>query len=663
MLRRNLRRLRFALFTLAAIIVIALALMVGLGQLAMPWLARNPQRVEAWLSARLHQPVHVGHLAAVWASGGPVLTLDDVRIGDPGKQPLQLSRAELALDFYAPLRGDRAWSEFRLVGVDVRLVHDEDGWHVRGFDLDKATDASKTAKAATRSDEMSMGALGAIVFKDLKLSIEDERKDIHVALAASELRAVNRGDITHIAGKVRSLASPETPIDLIADVDVTRRAGTFYAGGKDVDVAGIVGRRAFGGVQLLNGRGNAQVWATVASSRVNDLRLRIDLADVSLASAETIAADSALAVSPRAHFDRFAFSARWLRTADGWSADFADLAMTHGETTAAPGRIGIERHAGDQGTRFRAALADVPLEPLGSLAMLTTQAPDGLRRWLYLAHPSGQLSSADIDWRGAQDFDANAVLRDVGLADAGFVPGIEHIDAEIHGDAQALLLRVPEQALRVDYPRVFRKPFVFAQFGGDIVAYRDDDAWRLDTDRVVFEGEGYGGELRGGVEIQNDGTRPLLDLAAVVTHADVVAAKLFWPTITMPPAAVAYLDHALVSGKLDNGRVVVHGDLDSWPFHDESGRFEARGHITDMIFDYAPEWPRAEELDAIATFVGDSMQLEVDSLETGALRLTSASANIANLGEPVLELSAKGNGTGANLLAFLRASPVGKQYQ
>jgi uncharacterized protein (TIGR02099 family) len=661
MLRRNLRRLRFTLFTVGAVVVIALALTVGLGQLAMPWLTRNPERVEAWLSERLHQPVHVGHLNAVWAAGGPVMTLDDVRIGNPDKQPLQLPRAELALDFYAPLRGDRAWSEFRLVGVDVQLVHDEDGWHLRGFDLGKAAGAAPAR--STAGEEMSMGPLGALVFKDLKLSIEDAREDIHLALAASELRVVNRGEITHIAGKVRNLASDQTPIDLIADVDVNRRAGTFYAGGKDVDLAGFAGRRAFGGLQLLTGRGNAQVWANVDAAHVDDLRLRIDLADVSLASTDTISVNPALAVAPRAHFDRLAFVARWLREADGWSADVADLVMTHGEANTQPARIGIDRSGKDSDTRYRAALADLPVEPVGSIAMLTPHAPPGLRRWIYLAHPHGQLANADLDWRGAQDFNVNAVLRDAGLADAQAVPGVEHIDVELHGDAQALLLQVPVQALRVDYPHVFRKPFLFSQFGGDIVAFRDDAAWRIDTDRIVFEGEGYGGELRGGVEIQDDHTRPLLDLAAVVTHADVVAAKLFWPTITMPPAAVAWLDRGLVSGKVDGGRVVVYGDLDSWPFHDESGRFEARGHVTDTVLDYDPQWPRAEKLDAIATFIGDSMQVEVDSAEAGAVRVTSASGSIANLGEPVLELAAKGGGSGANLLAFLRASPIGKQHQ
>jgi uncharacterized protein (TIGR02099 family) len=210
---------------------------------------------------------------------------------------------------------------------------------------------------------------------------------------------------------------------------------------------------------------------------------------------------------------------------------------------------------------------------------------------------------------------------------------------------------------------VFRKPFLFSRFGGDIVAFRSDAAWRIDTDRLVFEGEGYGGEARGGAEIQDDRTRPLLDLYAVVTHADVPAAKLFWPTSVMPPPAVAFLDRALVAGQVESGRVLVRGDLDSWPFHDNAGRFEARGHIADTTFDYNAEWPRAEHLDAIASFVNDSMQIDVDSAEVLGNRATSATATIADLGEPVLDLAVKGDGTGASLLAFLRATPIGKRYE
>jgi len=655
MLRRTLRRLRFALFALVTTVIIALAVLMGLTQLAMPWLVRNPQHIEAFLSERLHQPVSIGGVAGAWVDGGPLLTLDRVRIGkqDGAQAPLEVARAELALSLYAPFRRNRSWSEFRLVGVDVRLVHGDTGWSLRGFEVGGAPSVPRR--------DISMGALGVLVLKDFKLGIDDPREDLHLSLGASEIRVVNRGATTHLTGKVRNLAADPTPIDLIADIDINRGNGILYAGGHDVDLARFAAQRPFAGIELLSGRGDAQIWIGVEAALVDDVRIRLDLHDAVLSAHDPIELEGGVAVLPRTQFDRIALAARWLREEAGWTADVADLVVTKSDKPLPPAGLTLERR-GDGEAHYRAQTTNIALESLGSVAMLSSRVPDGLRRWLYLAHPQGQLAGADLRWNGAQDFDVDALLHAASFSSANFVPGVDHIEAELHGDASALMLQLPEQPLRVEYPRVFRKPFVFGRFGGDIVAFRSDDAWRIATDRIVFEGLGYGGELRGGADVQDDSTKPLLDLYAIVTHADVTAAKLFWPTITMPPAAVEYLDRAIVEGKLDTGRVLIRGDLDSWPFHDNAGRFEARGHISDTVFDYNPEWPRAEHLDAIANFVNDSMQVEVDSVESKGVRVTGATASIGNFGEPVLDLGVKGNGTGANLLGFLRATPIGKRY-
>ncbi len=655
MLRRTLRRLRFALFALATTAVIALAVLMGLTQLAMPWLVRNPARIEAWLSERLHQPVTIGSVSGSWVEGGPVLTLDRVRIGSAAAErpPLEIPRAELALSLYAPFQRGRSWSEFRMAGVDVQLVRDDDGWHLRGLDVGGASSPPRN---------LSMGVLGVLVLKDFELSIDDPRQDLHMTLGASEVRVVNRGATTHLAGKVRNLAGDPTSIDLIADVDLNRRNGILYAGGRNVDLGRFVARRPFAGVRLLAGRGDAQIWIGVQAARVDSVRARLDLRDASLAAEDPIALEDGAVVEPRTHFDRVAFVARWLREDDGWTADVADLVVTRDDAPLPPAGLTLERR-GQGEARYRAQTTNLALEPIGSVAMLSSRVPEALRRWLYLAHPAGQVAGADLRWAGARDFDIDAVLHAAGFASAGLVPGVERFDAEVHGDAGALMLQLPEQPLRVDYPHVFRKPFVFSKLGGDVVAFRTEDAWRVDTDRVVFDSDGFGGELRGGAEIQDDGTRPLLDLYATVTHGEVAAAKLFWPVNVMPPPAVRWLDHALVEGRVDSGRVLVRGDLDSWPFHDNAGRFEARGHVVDTVFDYDEDWPRAEHLEATASFVNEGMLVEARSAEVRGNRVTGATAKIDDLGNAVLELGVKGEGSGANLLGFLRDTPIGKRYE
>src|SRR5690348_8872775 len=392
MLRRTLRRLRLALFALITTAIIALAVLMGFTQLAMPWLVRNPARIEAWLSERLHQPVSIGGVTGAWIGGGPVPTLEHVRIGNSARTaPLQIPKAELALSAYAPFRRGLAWSEFRMVGVDVGLVRGDDGgWHLRGLDVGAAPSSSP--------QELSMGVLGVLVMKDLKLTIDDPKDDLHLSLGASEIRVVNQGATTHLAGKVRNLAGDPTPVDLIADLDLNRRNGILYAGGRDVDLARFAAQRPFGGVELVTGRGDAQIWIAVQGARTEAVRMRLDLHDATFAAHDAIALDATASVEPRTHFDRIAFVSRWLREDGGWTADVADLAVTQDGASLPPAGLTIERRGDDDNARYRAQTTNVSLEPIGSLAMLSSGVPQGLRRWLYLAHPRGELSGADLLW-------------------------------------------------------------------------------------------------------------------------------------------------------------------------------------------------------------------------------------------------------------------------
>jgi uncharacterized protein (TIGR02099 family) len=651
----RLRRLRFAALAVFATAAILLGVLAGLTQLAMPWLENHPQHVEHWLSARLDRPVKIGHLSGAWIGGGPLLMLDDVRIGTTGagQNTMAVAHAELAFDVYALFKRNSAFSEFRLAGLDLHLVNEAGEWHLHGLDL---------GPAQPSGESFSMGALGALEISDLKLTIEDAQRNLHVVLAAPVLRLLNRGAITRVLGRLRIAGTDSPPFDLVGDLDLNARSGEIYLGGSDVDLSRFAAQPLPGGVQLMGGHGAVQLWARVHASRADDVRVRVELHDAQLGAVVPIVVDAKTTVAPHIAFDRLAFVARWLRQDDGWKFDLANFVADR-NATSAPARLTVERSGDEAKPIYRAGGVALPLEPFGSFAMLVERVPQGLRRWFYLAHPSGVLATVDLHWNGPADYAVDANLRNFVVASAGAVPGVAAVDIDLRGDADALLLHLPQRALRVDYPHVFRNAFALAQFGGDVIARRIDAAWRLETDRIAFEGDGFGGELRGSVDLADGGGPPRVDLYAAVAHGDVVAAKLFLPTITMPPQAIAWLDRALVGGRLVDARLALHGDLADWPFHDHSGRMVARGVIDDLTLNYDPEWPRAQKVHAIATFVNDGMQLDADAGESMGNKITQASATIEDFGPLVLDLGAKVEGSGANLLGFLRATPIGRRYQ
>src|SRR5262249_28518569 len=154
--------------------------------------------------------------------------------------------------------------------------------------------------------------------------------------------------------------------------------------------------------------------------------------------------------------------------------------------------------------------------------------PSAWRRWLYAGNPEGSVKRANLRWTGAEDFDVDAAVDGLGWGAVDKLPGARGVRGVLLGDQQALTVELPPRnELSVEEPGVFRQPFAFSKLAGTLAAYRTESSWRLETDALAFEGTGYGGELRGALDLPDAGGRPLIDAYAVVEHGIVPASHLF----------------------------------------------------------------------------------------------------------------------------------------
>ena len=646
---RGWRRLRLILLNAVYTVVIGLAVVIGLGQLALPLLIGHPQHVERWLSQRLQREVTIGHLSGQWTRGGPRLILERVNVAaDDSAAELDLPRAELSVDLHAAFRRDGHWSEFRVVGLDLRLDRDEDGsWHLHGI--------PKT------SGEASMGALGALVLADVRLALNDPAHALNLDLRIPELRVSNRGRITRVQGRIGYADTPVPPVTLVADIDLGADAGQLYLTGDQLDLARMLSAQAPAGIRVMAGRADARLWARWQQSRIDDVRLILHAQDSMLAAAVPVELSTGLSVVPQTTLQSVQLAARWLSSAQGdWTLDVADARVTRNGIAYPPLRATLTR-SGDAEPRLQAAFSGLPLEPVASVAGLSDTLPAPLRHWLYLGNPHGELA-ATVDFSSSEDYSVDVTLNAVGVQGVKKIPGIQRLDARLQGDAAGLLLSVPQQTVRLDYPHVFRQPLLMSRFVGDIIAWPDEDGWNVQTPSLQFTGEGYQGEAVGSVQLPHDEGSPLLDVSARVSQAEVIASKLFWPVNVMPPAAVRWLDDALLDGRVTGGRLVFRGELAHWPFADLSGRFEARAEIEDLRLAYLDDWPAGEQLSLVANFINDGMHVDLQGGKAMQLAIDSATASIPTFSHAVLDLKVASHGSGPAMLDFLRNTSIGHRY-
>ena len=692
-MRRRIHRARLWLQALFATAAILLALLVGLTHLALPWLAAHPERVSALLTSRLNRPVTVDRVDGLWERNGPLLVLNGVHIaGATAERPaLLIPQAELKINLFSWLNRNQTWNEFRLIGLNLTVVRDVAGdWQLRGLDM------AGGAPDSGDNNSDALFELGSLVVRDLHISIEDAMASRKLNFAADEVRLVNSGSAHRVLASVRCAETQSPPLDVMVDYDSDAATGQVYFGGRQIDLASILHRYPIAGLVLEHADGRAQAWTWWQRNRLVEARVEIDLSALVMTTEAPIVLDDKRQITPRVGLDRIAFGAHWKRDEHGWQADVGDLVSVRQGELAPAANIHVEKYSpadpADQAdpalatpasATYTLAARDVELAAPASIAMLSDALAPALRRWLYQADPVGTLRSLDLRSAGAADFDISARLDAIAWHALDKLPGVSGLSGTLRGDQIAMALELPAHtAFGIDSPQVFRQPLEYSEFSGTLVAYRTNapllsdtasedsvptvtparPGWRVETGALNFEGARYGGELRGALEIYDDAPKPLLDVYAVLTHADVPASHLFWPINAMSPQGVAFLDRALDSGRVTGARVAFRGDLADWPFRNSTGRFQARAETEDVRLPFLPDWPAAEHIYATADFLNNSLHVEAAAAQSQSVKVNKASADIADLSEVVLDLNADGKGAGKDLLAYLKATPLGQRY-
>lgn len=656
--RRRLRRLRLAAtFTCATLIIVA-AVVVALVQLLLPQIASHPERVASFLAERIGRPVSIDKVHGEWAGAGPVLRLEGVHIAasDVASPPLVIPEAEIALDFTAWARSNRRFSEFRLIGLDLALTRGDDGrWNVSGL---------TGGDAAASEGENPLLMLGALVVRDTRVRIVDTAQSIDVAVRADEVRLLNWDGRHRLLGFVRRDGSTTPPLAVIIDYDAATQSGRAYLGARDTDFAALADGFTVDGLKLGSGNGRVQIWADVRDGAVDSAQASFDVAGLDVVSASaTRDAPQPLATG----LARLAGIANWRRETNGWRFDVAKLRAARDTRDPPETQASVIRGVDAEGApEYRFTSQQLDLSTLSALAALPGLAPSALREWLVEAKPRGQIVDVAARCGGACDgtnYDVSAQLSGIALTSAGSKPGIDRLDATLAGDAGAIVLHLPQQATVVRYPHKFREPFELSRFGGDVAAFRTDDGWRVETDGLDVEGTGYSLQARGGIELPDDGTKPLLDLYALVAWADVRVARNFLPIGDLGPNTTKWLQQGLIDGTIDSARAVVRGDLDDWPFVNLAGRFDAHVEVSGLTLDYSPgKWPRADGVSVVAEFVNNGLRAEASGNVMGA-HASSAVAVIPDFKDAVLALDVEGEGPGPELLNVLHASPLGERYK
>ena len=624
--------------------VIGTALVIGATGLLMPWLVAHPDRVEGFLAARLGRPVSIGRVEGHWNPAGPVFALHDVALG--GDAPFQVGRAELAIDFYAVLKRDVSFSEFRVIGIAVDAVREVDGgWRVAQFG---------DVRADGPGARFPTLGLGSFSLREARLSIRDAAGAPLLAGASFDGRLVDDGDALRFGGVLRVPDDDEAARFACRIADDGR--GRCHVSGSSLDPAAWLGTAAPGGIAPVRGELDVAAWLDLDARGFSRVHVELETRALVLRGTTPIALGADDAIEPRHAPADFAGALRWEREADGWRFDLAE------DRSGGPiSTLGIVAQGPREARRYAAIAPRLELERIVPLLALSTRMPAALRAFAWESNPRGALVGVEARF-GAGEPELAARVESLSIAAGGRRPGLGALSGALRADGDAIVLVADaDQALVYDQPSAFAAPLAATLARATFAATRTPAGWRLEASDFALAGDGFG--LGGSAVLVFDGGRPSLDAQiAIDPGTRIAAAKGLLPVGAMPRRAVAWLGRALDAGVLVSGGAIVRGDLDDWPFRAREGRFDARAEVAAATLAFHPDWPVARIESADVAFVDAGMDIRANAGSLLGNTVSSARARIDDIEENVLELEVEAEGAGEDLVRLLRASPIARGY-
>ncbi len=628
-------RLKAVLVYGVAACVVAMAVALTGIRLAFAFAPALVERVEAVASGHLGADLSIGELDARLAGWRPSLVLSDVVIRhvddeDQG-QPLRLQSLSLVISPWASLQQRRfQLHSLEASGLEVAARRQADQtWRLagllplpvqqRGVSLERFIDVLRDLP------------VDHLLIRDSRLLAQDDPLGVQMSFdpVALRWRQTPAGEwrfaVDARAGEQRMRGRLRVP------------AGDPAATRGFIDLSGIHGHalpRLPGPAALRpdpDARLDARLWLDFPESGLPRWQMHLQGEGLNLL-------DGSL--------DQMDAVGQWHRTPEGWQGGLHPRQLLDRE--ARPQSVGDLALGQAAGSPWRLKVEALPL------AWLAPLAPELQRGDFAVAGHVQDLAvvwESPSHWRARGDVrDAELLLRGQGLTASG-----EQLSVELGPRGGELTLQAGAAQVGDGFLR--EGVSVTALSGGLAWWQAGNGEWRgslTDTEGVVG---GAPFRLSGGLWAAA-GQSPFVDLQASLGGLDADRVLAHLPESVMPPAAVQWLDEAIVGGRVAAVSGRLAGPLDAFPFDEKPGVFDLKARVEDVELAFWPDWPSLEHLVGTLRFRNRSMGVEAESGVINGVRVDSASASVDDLQAAVVEVNGRMNGPLTAMVDTLLRSPL-----
>nr|WP_242466135.1 YhdP family protein [Chromatium okenii] len=341
--------------------------------------------------------------------------------------------------------------------------------------------------------------------------------------------------------------------------------------------------------RLTTTRAHLDSWLRLRAGAIEQVALQLDVLGVN------VAATSALTI------DRLQTQAQLQRQPDGsWAFTLVDLSASqpssHGGTGIAGVNIKLLTTAAGAPTQVAITADQLDLADLSALLRASPWPLPAALTPLLAAQPHGRLAefaihaqrpAPDLAWQ----WQTAAALFVVGSARTATQPGFSGIDGRLTANQDGGQLQLDAQHLTLD-SAVTAAPLGFDQLSGQLQWQRTAaGSWQFDGRELQFANADLSGSARFALNLPPDGSSPQLELHGQLRNLPAARVTQYLPINKLSPPLVAWLQRALLAGRITSADLDFNGRLADYPFRDRPGHFDLRLAFAELQLGYHADWP------------------------------------------------------------------------
>ena len=652
---------------LGLLLLVSIALLVLAAQYFLAHISDYHSQIESSLSRTLGTPVSIGEIKGKWRGFGPELELHDIQLLDEaGNSRLRLTKVRTYLHLLDSL----------LAG---RLMPREITLHDLTLLIKRRADRSIIV-AGLEGDDGSSSASGVSLFGmpfrvhvvNAELHFEDELHTFgNKRLSGIDLKIDGAAEHFHVSASVSpKYGDLQISANLKGDPTIPGGwSGETYASGKRVDFVRLLGNLLPWNMKVQSGVGELEVWSHWRQGLATDVRGNLKIQNAAV-----------VANSNPFSLDLFEGQFGWSRNASRWRLDLDQLKLQrNGLPLQGLRNASILFHELDAGYQLSGKINSLEIMDLTQLSRLSpfsqidqenpsSPLPSETLDWISQLSPSGQVKELSVsitDADGLIDWNLFAQFDDFNCKKQGKIPALSNISGSISASSQGGRLLLDSSAVEMEFETLFREKIALDQLTGELNwEFSPQGEIVITANQLLLKNRDFTTQSRFRLELPGDGSSPFLDLQSDFQDVDGSQTPHYVPMGIMQPQTVAWLDQAIIAGRIPQGTALLRGPLKDFPFHiTHTGRFEALFDVKDVTVSYLSEWPQVHQLDGEVRFLGNGLEINSSKGLIYDSNIQQARVTIAGL-KPFSDINIHGKTTGPlnNGLRLFRETPLRKTF-